>query len=150
MVLQSPASQQTVITSTNVDQDATVQRSLECGTHFFSGNSTNILNLPTFITSFVHGHDTVQTTMLHLQQDSVASSSKLHYNPTSWSMSSSCNQWPTAFASSATSNQYVQATVNYGLPGCVSQQNHLVFADQIPHTLSWNSNTDQGQFIHWF
>ena len=65
-------------------------------------------------------------------------------------MPSSCNQWPTAFASSATSNQYVQVPVNYGLPGSVSQQNHPVFANQIPTTLSWDSNTDQGQYNYRF
>ena len=82
MVLQSPASQQTVMTSTIVNQDATLQRSLESGNYFFSENTTNIHNLPTCITSFVHGPDTVQTTMLHPQQGSVACSSRPYYNPT--------------------------------------------------------------------
>ena len=150
MVLQNPASQQTVIISTNVNQDAALQRSFENGPHCFSENTTNILNLPTCITCFVHEPDTVQSTMLHPQQGSVACSSKPYYNPTSRSMSSSCNQWSTAFASSATSSQYVQAPVNYGLPGSVSQQKHLVFANQFPTTISWNSNTDQGQFNYWF
>ena len=150
MVLQSPASQQTVMTSTIVNQDATLQRSLESGNYFFSENTTNIHNLPTSITSFVHGPDTVQTTMLHPQQASVACSSRPYYNPTPWSILSSCNQWPTAFASSAISNQYVQAPVNYELPVSVSQQNHPVFANQLPTTLSWNSNTDQGQFNYRF
>ena len=126
MALQSPASQQTVITSTNVNQDASLQRSLESGLHCSSENTTNIHNLPTCITSFVHGPDAVQTTMLHPQQGSIACSSRPYYNPTTWSMLSSCNQWPTPFASSGTSHQYVQAPVNYGLPGSVSQQNHLV------------------------
>ena len=71
MVLQSPASQQTVITSTTVNQDATVHRSLESGTHCFSENTTNIHNLPTSITRFVHGPDTVQSTMLQQQQGSL-------------------------------------------------------------------------------
>ena len=150
IVLQSPASQQTVITSTSVNQDATLQRSLENGPHCFSENTINIHNLPTCITSFVHGPDTVQNTMLHPQQGSVACSSRPYDNPTSWSMSSSCNQWPTAFATSATSSQYVQAPVNYGIPDTVSQQNHLVFASQFPTTLSWNSNKDQGQFNYRF
>ena len=150
IVIQSPASQQTVITSTTVNQDATLQRSLESGPHCFSENTTNILNLPTCITSFVHRPGTVENTMLHPRQNSVACSSKPYYNPTSWSMSSSCNQLPTAFISSATSNQYVQTLVNYGLPGSVSQQNHPVFANQLPTTLSWKSKTDQGQFNYRF
>ena len=65
MVLQSLASQQTKITSTNVNQDATLQRPLERGTHFFSENTLNIHNMPTCITGFVQGSDTAQTTMLH-------------------------------------------------------------------------------------
>ena len=32
----------------------------------------------------------------------------------------------------------------------MSQQNHLVFSNQFPTTLSWNSNTDQGQFNYRF
>ncbi|XP_075247171.1 uncharacterized protein LOC142340481 [Convolutriloba macropyga] len=81
--------------------------------------------------------------MLHPQQGSVAGSSRPYYNPTSCSMSSLRSQWPTAFASSATSSQYVQAPVNYGAPGSVSQQNHLFFANQFPTSLIWNFNTDQ-------
>ena len=46
MVIQSPASQQTVISSTIVSQDATSQRSLESGPHCFSENTMNIHNLP--------------------------------------------------------------------------------------------------------
>ena len=148
--IQSPTSQQAAITTTTVNQDATLQRSLESGPHCFSENTTNIHNLPTCITSFVHGPDTVQTTILHPQQNSDAFSSRPCYNPTSWSMSSSCNQWPTASSSSATSYQYVQAPVNYGQPGSVSHQNQPVFANQLPTTLSWNSNTDQGQFNYLF
>ena len=60
-------------------------------------------------------------------------------------MSSSCNRWTTAFASSAASNQYGQAPINYRLPSSVSPQNHPVFANQLPTTLSWNSNKDRGQ-----
>ena len=44
VVLQSPASQQTVMTSTIVNQDSTLRRSLENGTYFFSENTTNIHN----------------------------------------------------------------------------------------------------------
>ena len=88
--------------------------------------------------------------MLHPQEGSFARLPGPNYNPTSWSMPSSCNQSPAAFASSATSSQYFQAHVNYGLPGSVSQQNHPIFANQFPTTLSWNSNTDQGQFNYRF
>ena len=82
IVIESPASQQTVITRTTVNENATLQRSLESGPHCFSENTTNIHNLPTCITSFVHAPDTVQTTMLHPQQNSVACTSRPYYNPT--------------------------------------------------------------------
>ena len=65
IVIQKPTSQQTAIISTTFNQHATLQRSLESGLHCFSGNTMNIQNLPTCISSFVHGPDTVQTTMLH-------------------------------------------------------------------------------------
>ena len=92
MVLQSPASQQTVITSTIVNQDATLQRPLESGKNFCSENTKNIHTLPTCTTNFVHGPDTVQTTLLHPEQSSFACSSGPNYNPASKSMPSSCNQ----------------------------------------------------------
>ena len=82
LVLQSPASEQSVITTTNVNQDATLQRFFESAPHSFSENTTNIHNLPTCITSFVHGSDTVQSTLLHPQQGSVACFSRPNYNPT--------------------------------------------------------------------